>query len=62
MSQIDVESALRRAWNRKMLDTGYTPYLETRRWRRLAIASTTIAAIQAVVIAVVLIGRWLALG
>jgi len=46
----------------KMLDTGYTPYLETRRWRRLAIASTTIAAIQAVVIAVVLIGRWLALG
>jgi hypothetical protein len=62
VSQIDVESALRRAWNRKMLDTGYTPYLETRRWRRLAIASTTIAAIQAVVIAVVLIGRWLALG
>ena len=36
--------------------------METRRWRRLAIASTTIAAIQAVVIAVVLIGRWLALG
>ena len=46
------------AWTRRMSDAR----LETRRWRRLAIASMAIAALQAVVIAVVFIGRWLTLG
>lgn len=48
-----------RAWNRKMSDTGFTPWLPAHRWRRLAIASTVIAGIQAVAIAAILIGRWL---
>ena len=62
MTWTDEDERQLRAYTRRMADTGFTPYLEMRRWRRLAIASMTIAALQAVVIAVVLIGRWLALG
>ena len=62
MTWTDEDERQLRAYTRRMADTGFTPYLETLRWRRLAIASMTIAALQAVVIAVVFIGRWLTLG
>ena len=59
MTWTDEDERQRRAWTRYM---GFTPYLETRRWHRLAIASMTIAALQAVVIVSMLVGRRLTLG
>ena len=50
---------------RRMLGHPYESYLKTRRWRRLAIASMAVAGVQAVVIVVIaamVIGRWLTLG
>ena len=62
MTWTDEDDRMIREWTQKMVDTVYIPYLEMKRWRRLAIASMAIAALQAVVIAVVFIGRWLTLG
>ena len=62
MTWTDEDDRMIREWTQKMVDTVYIPYLEMKRWRRLAIASMAIAALQAVVIAAMLIGRWLTLG
>ena len=62
MTWTDEDERQLRAYARRMADTGFTPYLEMRRWRRAFWLATTVAGVQAVVIAVVLIGRWLALG
>ena len=62
MTWTDEDDRMIREWTQKMVDTVYIPYLEMKRWRRLAIASMTIAALQAVVIVSMLVGRWLTLG
>jgi hypothetical protein len=47
------------AWQRRMAGDGLTPYRECQRWRMAFWLATTVAGIQAVVIAAILIGRWL---
>ena len=53
------DERLLRTLRGRWLDCGLTPYREMRRWRRLALASLAVAGVQAVVIAAILIRRWL---